>query len=73
MGKSKGQPADTTGNPRALVAMAAIQGKLQGVLAGGKLKPCRQMTVAAQVDFLINEAQDIDNLTRMWFPWMPLF
>jgi phosphatidylinositol kinase/protein kinase (PI-3 family) len=58
-------------NPRALAAMMSVQGKLQGVLAGGKLTPCRQMTVAAQVDYLLNECQDIDNLSRMYIGWLP--
>lgn len=63
--------AEDAAKMQAVAAMASVQGKLQGVIAGGKLTPCRQMTVAAQVDFLLNECQDIDNLSRMYIGWLP--
>ena len=50
--------------------VAGVQGRLQGVLAGAKLKRCRQMTVDAQVDFLLQEAQEPDNLSRMFIGWL---
>lgn len=62
--------AEDAANRQAVAAMASVQGKLQGVIAGGKLTPCRQMTVQAQVDYLLNECQDIDNLSRMYIGWL---
>jgi phosphatidylinositol kinase/protein kinase (PI-3 family) len=63
--------AEDAARRQAVAAMASVQGKLQGVIAGGRLTPCRQMTVSAQVDFLLNECQDIDNLSRMYIGWLP--
>ena len=69
---AKNKPSRPTGagNPRALAALASVQGRLQGVLAGAKLTRCRQMTVDAQVDFLLAEAQEPDNLARMFIGWL---
>ena len=70
--KSKsGRNASGASNPKAQQAMAAIQGSLNGVLAGARRQRCRPMTVDAQVDFLLKEAQDIDKLSRMFFGWLP--
>lgn len=72
--RSKGKTAnvaDDAAKRQAVAAMSSVQGKLQGVIAGGKLTPCRQMTVPAQVDFLLNECQDIDNLSKMYIGWLP--
>jgi phosphatidylinositol kinase/protein kinase (PI-3 family) len=65
------RPTSGASNPRALAALAGVQGRIQGVLAGAKLKRCRQMTVDAQVDFLLKEAQEVDNLSRMFIGWLP--
>lgn len=71
-GRLKAQTvAEDAAKKQAVAAMASVQGKLQGVIAGGKLTPCRQMTVPAQVEFLLNECQDIDNLSRMYIGWLP--
>jgi phosphatidylinositol kinase/protein kinase (PI-3 family) len=71
LGRNKPKPVEDAAKRQAVAAMASVQGKLQGVIAGGKLTPCRQMTVSAQVDFLLNESQDIDNLSRMYIGWLP--
>lgn len=70
-GKSSKAPAEDAAKQQAIAAMASVQGKLQGIIAGGQLTPCRQMTVPAQVDFLLNECQDIDHLSRMYIGWLP--
>lgn len=69
--KRKTPPPEDAAKKQAVAAMASVQGKLKGVIAGGKLTPCRQMTVPAQVDFLLNECLDIDNLSRMYIGWLP--
>jgi phosphatidylinositol kinase/protein kinase (PI-3 family) len=72
MSKSKtGRNAPGKGNSKAQQAMAVIQGSLQSVLAGAKRQPCRPMTVDAQVELLLKEAQDLDKLSRMFFGWLP--
>eukprot|EP00892_Ulva_mutabilis_P006464 jgi/Ulvmu1/418/UM001_0425.1 len=68
--KLKAQQSEE-GKSKALAAMATVQGRLQGVLAGAQSQPCRHMTVPAHVDFLLNEAQDIELLCRMWWGWLP--
>jgi phosphatidylinositol kinase/protein kinase (PI-3 family) len=70
MSKSK-TGCNVKGNLKAQQAMAVIQGSLQGVLAGAKRQPCRPMTVDAQVERLLTEAQDVDKLSRMFFGWLP--
>jgi phosphatidylinositol kinase/protein kinase (PI-3 family) len=65
------RPASGAVNARALVAMAGVHGRIQGVLAGARQKRCRPMTVDAQVDFLLEEAQEADNLSRMFIGWLP--
>ena len=68
--KLKAQQSEE-GKSKALAAMATVQGRLQGVLAGARSQPCRHMTVPAHVDFLLTEAQDIELLCRMWWGWLP--
>lgn len=58
-------------NQHAAKAMATVQGRLQGVLAGARSKRCRPMTVDAHVDFLLAEAQEAANLSRMFIGWLP--
>lgn len=63
--------APRASNRRALQALAGVQGRLQGVLAGAQQLRCRPMTVDAHVDFLLAEAQALENLARMFIGWLP--
>lgn len=56
-----------------LKALATIEGRLAGVLAGAQSQRTQQMTVQGHVDFLIREATDSKQLARMFFGWSPYF
>ena len=72
-GRATGSSSDEQGNPAAQDALATIEGRLSGTLAGVASTPCLQLSVQGQVAALLAAAMTHENLGRMYIWWMPWF
>jgi serine/threonine-protein kinase ATR len=71
--KGSSSRSDEQGAPAAQDALATIEGRLSGTLAGVASTPCLQLSVEGQVAALLAEAMNHENLGRMYIWWMPWF
>lgn len=56
-------------NPQAKDALTTIKGRLRGTLLGVSSRPCMALSVEGHADWLIHEAANKENLSKMYIWW----